>query len=136
MPKAGAAPGAAGWEGEQFLMGSADFCTPRPVPGLVGFKRSLPCMLHLLTPFKPNLLACFVLHPTLLQGLAQHSRMGGEQMACSSPSHLFSLKTLSKENPGGHCSIFIKRGHPARLTLGGAVLKATTQGERSDERLR
>ena len=99
MPRAGAAPGAAGWEGQQFLTGSIDFCSPRPVPFLVGFKRLLPCMLHLLTPFKPNLLACFAFHPTLSQGLAQHSRMGGEQMACSSPSHLFSLKTLSKENP-------------------------------------
>lgn len=55
--------------------------------------------LHTNPPGKPRL------SPTLIKGLAQHSRMGGEQMACSSPSHLFSLKTLSKENPGSHCSI-------------------------------
>lgn len=107
LARAAAAPGAAGWEGQQFLMGSIDFSFPRLVLGLVGCKRPLlPCMLHLLTPFKPNLLAHFAFHPTLSQGLAQQSRMGGEQMACSNPSHFFSLKTLSKENPRGHCSIF------------------------------
>lgn len=99
VPRARAAPVATGWEGQQFLMGSIDFCSPRPATGPVEFKRPLPYMLHLLTPFKPNLLARFAFHPTLSQGLAQHSRMGGEQMACSNPSHLFSLKTLSKENP-------------------------------------
>lgn len=122
MPRARAAPVAAGWEGQQFLMGSIDFCSPRPATGPVEFKRPLPYMLHLLTPFKPNVLARFAFHPTLSQGLAQHSRMGGEQMACSNPSHLFSLKTLSKENPRGHCSIFIKQGHPAQLVLAGALL--------------
>lgn len=95
-------PGQEMFQGQQ-VVGAAvchiDFCSPGSVPGPVGFKRPLPCTLHLLTPFKPNLLAHFARHPTLSQGMAQHGRMGGEQMACSIPSQLFSLQTLSKENP-------------------------------------
>lgn len=103
VPRAGAAPGAAGWQGQHFLMGS------------VG--------LHTNAPGKPRL------SPTLTKG-----RMGGEQMARLSPCHLFPLKTLSKENPGSHCSILVPRGHPAQLALGGAGLEETAPGEGSDQR--
>lgn len=56
-------------------------------------------MLHLLTPFKSNLLAHFAFHPSLSQGLAKHSWMGEKPMACSSPFHLFSLQALSNPTP-------------------------------------
>lgn len=61
-------------------------------------------------------------------------RMGGEQMACLSPSHLSSLKTVSKENPGSHCSILVQGGHPVELTPGGAVLEETAPAEGSHQR--
>lgn len=48
VPKARAAPAAAGWQGQHLLMGSVDFSS-RVVPAVVGFK-GCPCVLPLSRP--------------------------------------------------------------------------------------